>query len=205
MSEIAGDSIGGFELRLLEELELLVEAPSPAVPAARRRWLPRSRFVLALVVVALVVGATAASIGAWRLIAKDARKAAIVSTLQRGGHVGPLVTSSGDWSLYADGRGRGRTDWELSSQGEETVVGTFLGTHPIELASVSGASGYEVLTGQVNVPDAASVAVVLPEHQNLPVQLEGKLFLVALSPAQRHPEAVLALDAAGRVVARARP
>ena len=205
MSDIAGDSIGGFELRLLEELKLLVEAPSPAVPAARRRWLPRSRFVLALVVVALVVGATAASIGAWRLIAKDARKAAIVSTLQRGGHVGPLVTSSGDWSLYADGRGRGRTDWELSSQGEETVVGTFLGTHPLELASVSGASGYEVLTGQVNVPDAASVAVVLPEHQNLPVQLEGRLFLVALSPAQRHPESVLALDAAGRVVARARP
>ena len=85
------------------------------------------------------------------------------------------------------------------------MVGTFLGKHPIELASVSGASGYEVLTGQVNVPRAASVAVVLPEHQNLPVQLEGKLFLVALSPAQRHPEAVLALDAAGRVVARARP
>ncbi len=28
---------------------------------------------------------------------------------------------------------------------------TFLGTHPIELVSVSGASGYEVLTGQVNV------------------------------------------------------
>ena len=205
MSEIAGGSIGGFELRLLEELELLVEAPSIDVPAARRRWLPRSRFVLALVVVALVVGATAASIGAWRLIASDARKAAIVSTLQRGGHVGPLLTSSGHWSLYADGRGRGRTDWELSSQEEETVVGTFLGKHPIELASVSGTSGYEVLTGQVNVPRAASVAVVLPEHQNLPVQLEGKLFLVALSPAQRHPEAVLALDAAGRVVARARP
>ena len=166
MSDIASDSIGGFELRLLEELELLVEAPGPAVLPARRLWLPR-RFVLALVVVALVVGATAASIGAWRLI--------------------------------------GRTDWELSSQGEETVVGTFLGTHPIELASVSGASGYEVLTGQVNVPDAASVAVVLPEHQNLPVQLEGRLFLVALSPAHRHPESVLALDAAGRVVARARP
>ena len=166
--------------------KLLVEAPGPAVLPARRLWLPR-RFVLALVVVALVVGATAASIGAWRLIAKDARKAAIVSTLQRGGHVGPLVTSSGDWSLYADGRGRGRTDWELSSQGEETVVGTFLGTHPIELASVSGASGYEVLTGQVNVPDAASVAVVLPEHQNLPVQLEGRLFLVALSPRNGTP------------------
>ena len=70
---------------------------------------------------------------------------------------------------------------------------------------MSGASGYEVLTGQVNVPDAASVAVVLPEHRNLPVQLEGKLFLVTLSPAQRHPEAVLALDAVGRVIARARP
>ena len=36
MNEIAGDSVGGFELRLLEELELLVEAPSPAVPPARR-------------------------------------------------------------------------------------------------------------------------------------------------------------------------
>jgi hypothetical protein len=35
--------------------------------------------------------------------------------------------------------------------------------------------------------------------------VRAKLFLVALSPAQRHPEAVLALDAAGRVVARARP
>ena len=87
MSDIAGDSIGGFELRLLEELELLVEAPSPAVPPARRRWLPRSRLALVLVVVALVVGATATSIGAWRLIAQDARKATIVSTLQRGGHV----------------------------------------------------------------------------------------------------------------------
>ena len=161
--------------------------------------------MLALVVVALVVGATAASIGAWRLIAKDARKAAIVSTLQRGGHAGPLVTSSGDWSLYADGRGRGRTDWELSSQGEETVVGTFLGTHPLELASVSGASGYEVLTGQVNLPDAASVAVVLPEHRNSRSNSKGKLFLVTLSPARRHPEAVLALDTAGRVIARARP
>src|SRR5947207_15298556 len=95
MSEIAGGSIGGFELRLLEELELLVEAPSIDVPAARRRWLPGSRFVLALVVVALVVGATAVSIGAWRLIAKDVRKAAIVSTLQPGGHVGPLLASSG--------------------------------------------------------------------------------------------------------------
>ncbi len=204
MSDIASDSIGGFELRLLEELELLVEAPSPAVPPARRLWLPRSRLALVLVVVALVVGATATSIGAWRLIAQDARKATIVSTLQRGGHVGPLVTSSGDWSLYADGSGRGRTNWELSSQGE-TAVGTFLGKHSIELTSVSGASGYEVLAGQVNAPGAASVAVVLPGHENLPVQLEGRLFLVALTSAQRHPDAVLALDAAGRVVARARP
>jgi hypothetical protein len=204
MSDIAGDPIGGFELRLLEELELLVEAPSSAVPPARRRWLPRSRLALVLVIVALVVGATATSIGAWRLIAQDARKATIVPTLQRGGHVGPLVTSSGDWSLYADGSGRGRTNWELSSQGE-TVVGTFRGRDPIELTSVSGASGYEVLAGQVNARGAASVAVVLPGHENLPVQLEGRLFLLALTPAQRHPEAVLALDAAGRVVARARP
>jgi hypothetical protein len=204
MNDIASDSIGGFELRLLEELELLVEAPNPAVPPARRRWLPRSRLALVLVVVALVVGATATSIGAWRLVARDARKATIVSTLQRGGHVGPLVTSSGDWSLYADGKGRGRTDWELSSQGE-TAVGTFLGRDPIELTSVSGASGYEVLAGQVNEPRAVSVAVVLPGHENLPVQLEGRLFLAALTPAQRHPEAVLALDAAGKVIARTRP
>jgi hypothetical protein len=204
MSDIANDSIGGFELRLLEELELLVEAPSSAVPPARRRWLPRSRLALALAVVALVVGATATSIGAWRLIAQDARKATIVSTLQRGGHVGSLVTSSGDWSLYADGRGRGRTNWELSSQGE-TAVGTFLGRDPIELTSVSGASGYEVLAGQVNGPKAASVAVLLRDGSRIPVQLEGKLLLLALTPAQRHPEAVLALNAAGRVVARARP
>jgi hypothetical protein len=154
--------------------------------------------------VALVVGATATSIGAWRLIAQDARKATIVSTLQRGSHVGPLVTSSGDWSLYAAGRRRGLTDWELSSQGE-TVVGTFLGRDPIELTSVSGASGYELLAGQVNEPDAASVAVLLPDGSRIPVQLEGKLFLLALTPAQRHPEAVLALNAAGRIVARARP
>jgi len=204
VSEIPGDSIGGFELRLLEELELLTEAPSPAVPAARRRRLPRSRLALALVVVALVVGATATSIGAWRLVAQDARKAAIVSRLQRGRHVGPLVTSSGDWSLYAAGAGRGRTDWELSSQGE-TAGGAFLGRDPIELTSVSGASGYELLAGQVNEPDAASVAVLLPGGSRIPVQLEGKLFLVALSPAQRHPGAVLALDPAGEVVARARP
>jgi hypothetical protein len=204
MNDIAGDSIGGFELRLLEELELLVEAPSPAVPPARSRWLPRSRLALVLVVVALVVGATATSIGAWRLLAEDARKATMVSTLQRGGHVGPLVTSSNRWSLYADGRARVRTDWELSSQGE-TVVGTFLGRDPIQLTSVSGASGSEVLAGQVNAPGAASVAVVLPGQENLPVQLEGRLFLVALTPAQRHPEAVLALDAAGKVVAHARP
>jgi hypothetical protein len=204
MNDIAGDSIGGFELRLLEELELLVAAPCPAVPPARRRWLPRSRLALVLVVVALVVGATATSIGAWRLIARDARKATIVSTLQRGGHVGPLVTSSGDWSLYADGRGRGRTNWELSSQGE-TAVGTFSGRDPIESTSVSGASGYEVLAGQVNEPKAASVAVLLPDGSRIPVQLEGKLFLVALARAQRHPEAVLALNAAGKVVARARP
>jgi hypothetical protein len=204
MNDVVG-SIGGFELRLLEELELLVEAPRPAVPPAHRRWLPRSRFVLALVVVALVVGATAASIGAWRLIAKDARKTAIVVTLQRGGHVGPLVTSSRGWSLYAHAEGRGRIDWELSSREKETVVGTFLGKHPIDLASVSGASGYEVLAGRVNAPGAASVALALPGRENLPVQLEGRLFLVTLSPGQRHPEAVLALDAAGRVVARARP
>ena len=204
MSDIAGDPIGGFELRLLEELELLVEAPSSAVPPTRSRWLPRSRLALVLVVLALVVGATATSIGAWRLIAQDARKATIVSTLRRGGHVGPLVTSDGDWSLHADGRGRGRTNWELSSQGE-TAVGTFLGRDPIELTSVSGASGYEVLAGQVNAPRAASVAVLLPDRSQIPVQLEGKLFLVALAPAQRHPEAVLALNAAGRVVARAGP
>src|SRR5436190_21803286 len=98
MSEIAGGSIGGFELRLLEELELLVEAPSLDLPAARRRWLPRSRFVLALVVVALVVGATAVSTAAWRLIATDARNAALVSTRQRGGHGGPPLTSSGHWN-----------------------------------------------------------------------------------------------------------
>lgn len=204
MNEIAGDSIGAFELRLLEELELLIEAPSPAVPPARRRWLLRSRLALVLVVVALAVAATATSIGAWRLIAQDARKATIVSTLQRGRHVGPLVTSSGDWSLYADGRGRGRTNWELSSQAE-TAVGAFLGRDPIELTSVSGASGSELLAGQVNAPKADSVAVLLPDGSRIPVQLEGKLFLVALAPAQRHPEAVLALDAVGKVVARARP
>jgi hypothetical protein len=204
MNDIAGNSIGGFELRLLEELELLVAAPSPAVQPARSRWLPRSRLALVFVVVALVVGATAASIGAWRLLAQDARKATIVSTLQRGGHVGPLVTSSNRWSLYADGRGRGRTDWELSSQGE-TVVGTFLGRDPIQLTSVSGASGYEVLAGQVNARGAASVAVLLRDGSRIPVRLEGRLFLVALTHAQRHPEAVLALDAAGKVVASARP
>jgi hypothetical protein len=204
MSDIAGDPIGGFELRLLEELELLVEAPSSAVRPTRSRWLPRSRLALVLVVLALMVGATATSIGAWRLLAQDARKATIVSTLRRGGHVGPLITSDGDWSLYADGRGRGRTNWELSSQGEK-AVGTFLGRDPIELTSVSGASGYELLAGQVNAPKAASVAVLLPDGSRIPVQLEGKLFLVALAPAQRHPEAVLALNAAGRVVARARP
>lgn len=204
MSDIANDSIGGFELRLLEELELLVAAPSSAVPPARRRWLPRSRLALVLVVVALVVGATATSIGAWRLVAQDARKAAIVSKLQRGRHVGPLVTSSGDWSLYAAGTGRGRTDWELSSQGE-TAGGAFLGRDPIELTSVSGAFGYEVLAGQVNGPKAASVAVLLRDGSRIPVQLEGKLFLLALTPAQRHPEAVVALDAVGRIVARARP
>ena len=204
MSDIAGNSIGGFELRLLEELELLVEAPTHAVPPARRRWLPRSRFVLALVVVALVMGATAASIGAWRLIAQDAQKAAIVTKLERGGHVGPLITSSGAWSLYADSRGRGRTDWELSSQ-SETAVGTFPGKHPIDLTSASAAAGYELLAGQVNVPGAASVAVVLPGQQQLPVRLEGRLFLVALAAGQRHPEAVLALDASGRVLARSRP
>jgi len=204
MNDIAGDSVGGFELRLLEELELLVTAPSPAVPPARRRWLPRSRLALVLVVVALVVGATATSIGAWRLIAQDARKATIVSTLQRGGHAGPLVTSSDGWSLYADGRGHGRTNWELSSQGE-TAVGTFPGRDPIELTSVSGASGSEVLAGQINAPKAASVAILLPGGSRIPVQLEGKLFLVALAPAQRHPDAVLALDAAGTVVGRARP
>ena len=85
------------------------------------------------------------------------------------------------------------------------MVGTVLGRDPIQLTSVSGASGYEVLAGQVNAPGAASVAVVLPGQENLLVQLEGRLFLVTLTPAQRHPEAVLALDAAGKVVARTRP
>ncbi len=49
------------------------------------------------------------------------------------------------------------------------------------------------------------MAILFPGGSRIPVQLEGKLFLVALAPAQRHPDAVLALDAAGRVVGRARP
>jgi hypothetical protein len=204
MSDLAGDSLGGFELRLLEELKLLVEAPSRAAPPARRRRLPRSRFVLALAVVAVVVGMTAASIGAWRLVAKDARKTAILSTLQRGGHVGPLVASSGAWSLYAQRTPHGRTDWELSAQ-DVSAVGGFLGKRPLELTAESGASGYEVLAGQVNAPGAASVAVLARGHTTLRVPLEGRLFLVAVPPGARQIEAVLALDAAGKVVARARP
>jgi len=205
MSDLAGDSLGGFELRLLEELKLLVEAPSPAVPLARRRRLPRSRFVLALIVAAVVVGVTAASIGAWRLVAKDARKAAIVSTLRQGGHVGPLVASSGGWSLYAQHRAHGPTDAELSSR-DETIVGGFMGRKAIELTAVGDdSSGFDALAGQVNVPRAASVALLLPDGRTIPVPLEGKLFVVSPSPGARHPTAVLALDAAGKVVARTRP
>lgn len=204
MSDLAGESSGGFELRLLEELKLLVEAPRPAAEPGRRRLLPRSRLVLALVVVGLVVGATAASIGAWRLAAKDPRKAAIVSTLQRGGHLGALVTSSGRWSLYAQRRPAGPVDWELASH-DETVAGRFTGRRAIEVSHLSADSGLLVLAGKVNAPHAASVALLLPGGRRIPVPVEQGLFLVSLSPAERHPSAVLALDAAGKVVARARP
>ncbi len=66
---------------------------------------------------------------------EDPHKAAIVSKLRHGGHVGPLVATSGRWSLYADGRGHGPTDAELSS-GNETVASGFLGRKPIELTAV---------------------------------------------------------------------
>jgi hypothetical protein len=195
----------GFELRLLEELKLLVEAPSPAVPAACRRWLPRSRLVLALVVVAVVVGLTAASVGAWRLTREDPHKGAIVAKLRNGGHVGPLVATSGRWSLYANRRGHGPTDAELSSR-DETAVGGFQGTKPIELSEIGDdSSGYEAFAGQVNVRRAASVALLLPGGRTIPVPLEGRLFVVSPPPGARHPRAVLALDAAGKVIARARP
>jgi hypothetical protein len=195
----------GFELRLLEELKLLVDAPGIEAAPVRRRWLPRSRFVVALAVVALVVGATAASIGAWRLAHENPHKAAIVSTLRRGGHVGPLVASSRGWSLYASNRGRGPTDAELSSR-DDTVVSAFRSRKPIELTAVGDASsGFDALAGQVNAPRAASVALLLPGGRRIPVPLEGKLFVVSPAPGARHPEAVLALDSAGKVVARARP
>jgi hypothetical protein len=42
-------------------------------------------------------------------------------------------------------------------------------------------------------------------HKSLAVPLEGRLFLVALPAGARHVEAVLGLDTAGKVVARARP
>jgi hypothetical protein len=205
MSDPAGDSLGGFELRLLEELKLLVETPSVAVPTARRRWLPRSRFVLALVVAALVVGLTAASIGAWRIVREDPHKRALAAKLRNGGHIGPLVASSGGWSLYIHRRPHGPTDNEVSSQ-DESAVGAFFGKRPIELTGADDGSGnFDLLAGQVNAPGAASVALVFPGHQSLPVPLEGKYFIVSLSPSERHPEEVLALDAAGKVVARARP
>jgi hypothetical protein len=68
-----------------------------------------------------------------------------------------------------------------------------------------GASGYDVLAGQVNARNAASIAILLANGSRIPVPIEGKLFLAALSAGERHPSAVLALDAAGKVVARARP
>jgi hypothetical protein len=52
--------------------------------------------------------------------------------------------------------------------------------------------------------DGSYLAVLLPDGSRIPVELEGKLFLVALSPGERHPTAVLGLDAAGKVVARTR-
>ena len=62
-----------------------------------------------------------------------------------------------------------------------------------------------MLAGQVNAPGAASVAVAVRRHRTLPVSLEGRLFLIALPPDARQVEAVLALDASGKVVARAQP
>jgi hypothetical protein len=186
----------GWESRLLAELVQLVERDE----APERRGLPRRpRLAVVAAVVAAAGVLAATTTAAWQALTDD-RKVDAAARVDAGGHVGPLVAQDGTWRLFAETR-PGRAEWELAAP-SFSALGTFVGSEPLEVTTAT-AGPAAAIAGRVTAAGVSQVRVELADGRSLAVPLRaGRFFVRALAPGER-AQSVVAVDAAGRELARA--